>query len=490
MEALPRSESDRMMFEYAPISLWEEDFSGIKAAFNHLRAQGVKALEPYLDLHPEFIDECMSKIVVRRVNPKTLELFKAKSEQELLANLSYVFRGEMRFHFRDEILALWEGKTYWAGEGINYTLEGKPIDIRLHWSIPPQSVETWDHVLITLEDITQRKEAERRFRLLFENSPISMWEEDWSGIKAAFDQLRAKGIKKLPPYLETHPEFIHQCMALIRVVNVNQKTLELFKAHSKEELLTNLDRVFRDEMAIHFAKELEDLWNGVTIYEREGVNYALDGEAIQVHIEVRVMPGYEETFEWVSVSLLDITARKKAEDYLRYLGSHDVLTGMYNRSYFEQTLRQWEQRLPLPVSVIVADVNGLKTVNDTYGHQAGDDLIRRAAEVLQKACEDQHVLARIGGDEFVILLPNTPERSVNQLIHRIKNLLALNNKYYHSAPTLSLAIGSATAKSEINLEKLIIQADNEMYRDKGRYYRRRKDDLVAPEASNRRIEEC
>lgn len=162
MKAKQTTESDRIMFEYAPISLWEEDFSGIKKAFGYLRAQGVELLDSYLDSHPEYIDECMSKIVVRRVNQKTLDLFKAQSEAELLANLSRVFRDEMRHHFRDELLALWEGKTYWAGEGVNYTLKGEPLDIRLHWSIPPHAVDTWDPVLVTLEDITQRKEDQEQ----------------------------------------------------------------------------------------------------------------------------------------------------------------------------------------------------------------------------------------------------------------------------------------------------------------------------------------
>ncbi|MBK9209231.1 MAG: GGDEF domain-containing protein [Anaerolineales bacterium] len=94
------------------------------------------------------------------------------------------------------------------------------------------------------------------------------------------------------------------------------------------------------------------------------------------------MPGYEENFGWVLVSIQDITARKKAEEYLRYLGTRDVMTGLYNRGYFEEMLVKLEKERKEPVSVIIADLNNLKRTNDSLGHQAGDKLIRRAAEVL------------------------------------------------------------------------------------------------------------
>ena len=154
------------------------------------------------------------------------------------------------------------GSLDWSGEGINYTLAGDPLDIILHWRILPDHEQTWERVLVTIEDITIRKNAERRFQNLFESSPISLWEEDYSALKAYFDTLRAQGITDLQVYLGEHPEVVSHCTTLIKVLNVNRKTVELFKANSKEHLLANLNRVFRDEMGEHFAKELVDLWNG------------------------------------------------------------------------------------------------------------------------------------------------------------------------------------------------------------------------------------
>lgn len=463
------------LFEYAPISLWEQDFSPIKLLFDELRKQGVKSLDVHLNENPLLIDECMRKIVVVNVNRQTLTMLKADSKDHLLANLDRVFRDGMRHHFRDELLALWNGDVSWSGEGVNYTLEGEALDIILHWRILPKYEKNWERVLVTIEDVTARRKAERRFRNLFEASPISLWEEDYSAIKDYFDALHAQGVDDLESYLEGHPEVALHCAGLINVLNVNQKTLELFGARSRGELLENLSQVFRDEMGNHFARELVDLWNGKLEYAREGINYSLTGEPINIQLDFRVMPGHEENFDWVLVSIQDITARKRAEDYLRYLGTHDAMTGLYNRAYFEESIQKLEARRNDPVSVIIFDLNFLKFINDTTGHQAGDKLIRRTAEVLNASFGGEALVARIGGDEFAAVLPGEDQEDCAERIKQIQVLIDMNNNYYRE-PVLSIAMGASTSAPGISLEKVITLADNAMYRNKGEHHRRRRDD--------------
>jgi diguanylate cyclase (GGDEF)-like protein len=463
------------LFDFAPISLWEQDFSPIKKIFNDLRKQGVDSLGDYLDAHPEFIDECMGKIHVLSVNHRTVEMLKAGSKDNLLKNLGQVFRDGMRHHFRSELLALWAGDVEWSGEGVNYTLKGEAFDILLHWRILPEYEKTWERVLVTIEDITARKRAERRLHHLFESSPISLWEEDYSAIKAFFDSLRAQGVTDFQEYLADHPETALHCAGLIKVLDVNQKTLELFGASNKGQLLNNLGQIFRDEMGAHFAKELTDLWNGKLSYCREGINYSLAGEPIQIQLDFRVMPGHEDDFGWVLVAIQDITARKKAEEYLRYLGTHDALTGVYNRAYFEETIFRLDANERRPISVVIADLNGLKYVNDNFGHQAGDNLIRRAAEVLKAAFNNGQLVARIGGDEFAVILPDASEEDAQDYVRELHALMEVNNKYYRE-PELSMSLGVAVRKDGVSLEKVIGWADDAMYRSKGEYYRRRRDD--------------
>lgn len=461
------------LFEYAPISLWEQDFSGIRQRFDELRAQGVSDLAAYLDAHPDFVLTCMRQMVTTNVNQRTLDVLGASSKPQLLASLGQVFRDGMRHHFRAELLALWNGDLTWEGEGVNYRLDGPAVDILLHWRILPGCEQTWNKVLVTMEDITARKQAERRLQALFEASPISLWEEDYSAVKSYLDELRAAGVTDLLQYFDEHPAAVAHCMSLIRVLDVNQRTLELFGARSKTELLNNLNLVFRGEMEKHFARELNDLFNGKLVYEREGVNYALDGEPVDIHLDFRVMPGHEQDFAWVLVAIQDITARKKAEEYLRYLGTHDVMTGLYNRMYFDETLMRLEAQRRDPVSIILADLNGLKRVNDLLGHAAGDNLLRRAAEVLKASFDSQvATIARMGGDEFIILLPGADEQSAAEALEHVQALVLLNNKYYRE-PELSISLGAATSQPGLPLQRIISQADAAMYRRKDEHYRGR-----------------
>jgi diguanylate cyclase (GGDEF)-like protein len=463
------------LFEFAPISLWEEDFSEIRKFFDGLRKSGVTDLDTFLDTHPEHIDKTLGLIKVTHVNRETINLFGATSEKELLANLIKIFRDEMRAHWRAELLALWNGEVSWSGDGVNYRLDGEALHIRLHWRILPECEANWECVLVSIENITALKQAEKRFRDLFEYAPISLWEEDYAAIKREFDALRAQGVTDLKSHLASHPEAVTHFMGMIRVLDVNRKTLSLFEAMDKESLLANLGKIFRDEMGEHFKNELVDMWNGKTYYEREGVNYSLTGEAVNVQLHWTLMPGHETDFDWVLVALQDVTARKKAEEYLRYLGTHDVMTGLYNRAFFEETLQNLEANRRDPVSFIIVDLNGLKSTNDTMGHHAGDKLIRRTAEVLKASIEEGTIAARIGGDEFILIMPGADAQKAREMVERVESLVMMNNKYYRE-PELSLSIGASTSAPGAPLLKFISLADDEMYKHKGIYHRRRRDD--------------
>ena len=459
------------LFEYAPISLWEQDFSDIKRQFDRLRLEGVASLADYLAQHPDFVATCMQQITVRHVNLESVTMFKADSRARLLTNIKQIFRDGMQRHFHDELLALWAGQLNWSGEGVNYTFEGEALHVLLHWRILPGCEQNWERVLVAIENITARKQLERRLHDLFDAAPISLWEEDYSSLKRYFDELRRQGVDDLRTYLRQNPQAVAHCMTLIQVLDVNQKTVDVFGAQSKAHLLANFQHIFRDEMQAHFEQELVDLWLGKLAYTREGINYALTGEPVNVQLDLRVMPGHEHDLSWVLVAVQDITARKKAEEYLYYLGTHDVLTGLFNRTYFQETLLRLPNQCNDPISIIVGDVNGLKRVNDRFGHAAGDKLIQRTAEVLRAAFDQDTMIARLGGDEFVVVLPGVGDAPALDAVNRIQTMVDLNNKFY-SGPPLSVALGVATSQPGITLDKVVSRADDAMYLDKERHHRR------------------
>jgi len=168
------------------------------------------------------------------------------------------------------------------------------------------------------------------------------------------------------------------------------------------------------------------------------------------------------------VALTDITARKKAEAYLEFLGRHDTLTKLFNRGYFVDELNRLERKGPFPISIVMIDLNGLKVANDQLGHAAGDALLRRAGEVLGEAAAGQ-CAARIGGDEFVLLLPATDARGAEQAMERLQRLVEVSNQFYPGL-SLSLSMGAATGQPGERLEQVSRRADLAMYVAKRAHY--------------------
>lgn len=477
-----RLEADfELMFESAPISLWLEDYSALKALFGAWRAEGVTDLGAHLRQHPALLQQCSACLQVIKVNRQTLKVFAAPSQQALVARLPEVFRDDTFERMLSELDHLWQGRLEFSNQTVNYALDGRRIDVQIHVRVLEGHEANWDRVMVSLEDITQTTQARQQLaqseqyaRDLFDYSPVSLWVEDFSGVKRLLDEVRAQGIQDFRVFLSVHPEFVDRCMEEIRVIDVNHQTLAMFGATSRAELLAKLGLVFRDEMHESFAEQLIDLWNGKTVQLREVVNYSLSGELINIHMQFAVLPEHLATWGLVLVSLIDITARKKAEAYLEYLGKHDSLTRLRNRAFYVDELNRITRKGPWPLSVLAMDLNGLKRINDAEGHAAGDALLRRAGEVLSSAAAGHpYCVARIGGDEFIALLPGSDERVAIGLKDRIESMIELNNQFY-PGQRLSLAIGSASCTAAAQVEACIHEADQAMFRAKTRFYEEAK----------------
>jgi diguanylate cyclase (GGDEF)-like protein len=163
----------------------------------------------------------------------------------------------------------------------------------------------------------------------------------------------------------------------------------------------------------------------------------------------------------------DITVRKRVEEKLQYLGTHDALTGVYNRAYFEEEFDRLKRgRGFFPVSVVMVDVDGMKAINDSLGHAAGDALLQAAAVVLASAFRSEDVVARIGGDEFAVLLPASDRATAEKVVTRVRKALSMQNSNVRDRFLLSLSIGMASGEKGCSLSEVLREADENMYREK------------------------
>lgn len=218
---------------------------------------------------------------------------------------------------------------------------------------------------------------------------------------------------------------------------------------------------------------------------QENINKLLKGEIPYFHLEKRYIHKKGHTV-WVLLStsvvrdskgipsyfigqIQDITDRKIAEERLLILSQKDPLTGLYNRYYFEQCMREFQNELFFPLGIIICDLDGLKAINDTLGHNIGDKLLAAAAQVLRISFRSGDIIARIGGDEFAILLPNkdmaTLEKAYRRIHRAVNNFNKANNDLF-----LSLSVGYALGeKLHAIISDVFKAADNNMYQEKSKH---------------------
>ena len=165
-------------------------------------------------------------------------------------------------------------------------------------------------------------ESEARYRSIFEELPISLREEDFSEVKKMIDQLRQDGVINFQVYFDQHPEFVAECVHAVKVLNVNQITLELFKTDNKERLYEGLANTFTEESLASFGQQLAAFTNGETHFDCETIQQTVSGEKFWAGTRVSIAPGYEQSWAKVFVSIVDITHRKEAEAELANYQGH------------------------------------------------------------------------------------------------------------------------------------------------------------------------
>jgi len=244
--------------------------------------------------------------------------------------------------------------------------------------------------------------------------------------------------------------------------NLTGWTLEEAKSRSVNEIFQVVDEYTkkRHEYSVEYIHDQEKehtVVNNRILISKDGIERPIEESASPIIMKNNGVGG-------VVILFRDYSEQKQRENEIRTLSYSDPLTGVYNRRFYEEELRRLDVERNLPITLLMADINGLKLTNDAFGHDEGDRLIRKIVEILRKECRADDILARIGGDEFVVLLPQTDEKQAQKFLARIHT--AIENTITDTV-VLSVALGFAVKQESFeNMHDIFRKAEDQMYRDK------------------------
>lgn len=314
--------------------------------------------------------------------------------------------------------------------------DGKRLIIAFEGKIGYNDKGDFKQTHCVLQDITQQRkvenelrESEERYKILFENSGVGIGHFTSEGVVVSFNK---KAISNIGGKLEDY---------------VGKSVREFLPKEDAERLLQSIKKAVSSDQVEEYEYYMDfkekEKWFSRIVSRVENVA----GEVVGVQ-----------------VAALEITDRKKFEKELLYLSHTDILTGLYNRRFFEEELKRLDTKQNLPLSIIICDVNGLKLVNDSFGHDSGDALLKMTAQTIKKACREGDIVTRIGGDEFVVILPKTTTEESEIIANHIKEL-ASEEKIANIVLSVSTGYDTKTTEKQ-SITETIANAENYMYRHK------------------------
>ncbi len=208
-------------------------------------------------------------------------------------------------------------------------------------------------------------------------------------------------------------------------------------------------------------------WKGNILYSETHVPGVYSGKGAYLWATASKLYDTEGNVVGAIETLRDITERKRYEEQLKYLSLHDQLTGLHNRVYFDNELKRLDNSREYPITIISTDLDNLKLINETMGHDIGDEYLKACAGILKKSLRGSDILVRAGGDEFVAILPRADRKAGEMIAGRIFSQINLYNQKRYGQLPLKISLGLSTAEDESKpLKETLIEADELLFRDK------------------------
>jgi len=253
-----------------------------------------------------------------------------------------------------------------------------------------------------------------------------------------------------------------------RIIFWNKGAEDIFGYSAEQALQERIDLIIPKRFLSRTSDRLEQLFSK-TATGSGGRPVEMMGRrqgGLEFPVELSFSTWVSREGSFLTAIIRDISERKETERQLKYLSFHDPLTGLYNRAYFEEEMSRMEKSRFRSMGLILADVDGLKLINDTMGHKTGDGLLVVMAGIIKDNCRLGDMVARIGGDEFAVLLPNCDRTMIDGICDRIRETTYQYSQQNPELP-LSLSVGYAVRRlEETNMSEVYREADNNMYREK------------------------
>lgn len=320
------------------------------------------------------------------------------------------------------------------------TKDNEEIDVQIYSG--PITMNDKEYILATIFDITEKLEKDLQF-------------------KDVDSKLRATLLSVGEGIVVTDKEH--------KITLINDKAMEILGVTKKplNKSICDVFRIHSDESQPTFHDLFDSCINDNKIYN-SNITYSLlrndnDKETF-VDFSISPIKLEDEINSGAILVIRDETIEEERKKQITYISQHDYLTKLHNRAYFEENVTRLDTGRQLPLTIIMGDVNGLKLVNDAFNHVEGDKLLVEISKILKKATRQEDILARWGGDEFTILLPQTTAADSLKVYNRIKDLC---NKSMYDTIKPSISLGCATKLSEDeNINDIINLAEQKMYHEK------------------------